>query len=100
MLVLIGAITLVSLALNILIYNKVRNPQIVEIVVERLKEDGLEEPEVLSEPEPQITVPMVQEVYQGWRNQTNIPLYEGEVKPLPPIKQDDRGPLQRPQGFV
>src|SRR5688572_3257075 len=104
MIYLVGAISVISLILNVLIYLKVRDSQSPVI----FNITNVEPPELEVEPEPTVeahdpplvTVPMVQDVYQGWKNQAGIPWVE-PVKPPASIKQaPNQAPLARPDGFV
>lgn len=100
MLYIIGAISIASLILNILIFNKLNRYEEVELIVEEIKVfDPDPEPEVEKVPEPSITTQMVKEVYQGWVNKTNIP-FSDYGPPQKPIKPERPGPLERPGGFV
>lgn len=98
-------ISVTSLILNVLIYKKILHTDwVVSNVSEPVELEVLYfEPEEnvvpVEEPLPPITVPMVEEVYQGWRNQKNVPL--GPVVKTPELSPKPiSGPLQRPDGFV
>lgn len=106
MVYLLEVISLISLVLNYMIYKKVTATYMVGTLEELTapaifcccsKAEHLE-----PEPEPQekaAPVPMVQDVYQAWTNQKDIPW----VPPTPtpePVKPLNRGPLERPGGFI
>lgn len=105
MIYLIGAISLVSLALNILIYKRVTATYPVGVLEEFETEKIELEPE-LEEPVEEVPEAPVKSVegqsnYQGWVNKTNIPLFESVSPPPPSIKEPvNRAPLARPDGFV
>lgn len=104
MIFIVGAVSVISLALNILIYRKIADavkPVYFDISIQPLPVE--EEPEAETEAHDlqPVTVPMVQEVYQGWRNQNSIPWVEPVKPPAPIIRQPaNQGPLARPDGFV
>lgn len=99
-----GAISIISLAISAWTYRKLQDavkPVYIDVTVEPIIEP--EEPEVVAEIEPAQPVKpaVVQEVYQGWRNQKGIPAYEPISPPPAPVAQPKvRGPLERPDGFV
>ena len=105
---LIGAISLISLVINVLIYRRIiatyplgsvdeLEPahHCCEAVIgylESPKEEKAHEPI----PEPK-TNP---ESYQAWTNRKGIPMIPPTTPPKPIVKTPDRGPLARPDGFV
>lgn len=105
MIYLIGAVSIISLFLNVLIYRKILASDALitfqELTVETIEPEE-NEAEVDNKPLPPIeepiTVPMVQEAYQGWRNQSNVSWTSSP--PSPSIQPKTRGPLERPDGFV
>lgn len=110
MIYIVGAVSVISLILNYLIYKRITatyplgllETVELDIVVERLQpeEMELESQEEAHDPPP-VTIPMVKEVYQGWRNQTGIPAIPAVAPPAPITTQSpNRPPLARPDGFV
>lgn len=103
---LLALTSVASLILNVLMYKKILHTDtVVSTVSEPMPSEVLYfEPEEriceeVEEALPPITIPMVEEVYQGWRNQKNVPL--GPVVKSPELlPKPISGPLQRPDGFV
>jgi hypothetical protein len=105
----IGAISLVSLALNLLIYRRITASypvgSVEEVELEPViycccKVDEQKDPE----PEPEIKSNSAQAVdpnaYVAWKNQREIPWSPPVKPPEPVIRTPNRGPLARPDGFV
>lgn len=98
----VGAIGLASLALNLLIYQRLRATDAVRIVVELPAQEPVDQ--VPEPPVAEPAVPVVPEAdgekYQAWRNRKGIPSREFNVPPPPTVKRPVPGPLERPGGFV
>lgn len=99
-------ISILSLVLNVLMYRRITATYPVPTVDEIGPFESLplvteieKEAEKVSE-EPPVTVKKVEEVYQGWRNQRDIPWTNPSVPSAPVKQQTVKGPLQRPDGFV
>lgn len=107
-----GAISLVGLVLNYLIYKRILATCIIgsaeelepttshcccEVITELLNpvldQDEAHDP-------PLVTIPMVEEVYSAWKNQKEIPWVPPIKTPEPINKPPNRGPLARPDGFI
>lgn len=104
MLYLMLLISIISLVLNFKMYQRITATPVVSSVEDFdftpvinyccKAEDVPIEPEVPSQ------VTMVQADHLPWKNQTNIP-WNGPMKPPEPaIIPIERGPLERPPGFV
>jgi len=74
------------------------------VVWETLPVELAETEERVAEPEdtvlPPAPVPVFQEVYQGWRNQRDIPWNDIPAPTPAPSNPPTSGPLERPGGFV
>jgi hypothetical protein len=106
----LGAISLVSLALNYWIYRRVTASYSLgtveelepvtshcccEAVIEHLSSANQEESPLPPDPPKQNP-----DAHQAWVNRQGIPWVPPVKTPEPIIKTPDRGPLARPDGFV
>ena len=109
MVYLIGAIAVISLTLNFLIYKRIIASYSVgvveelepatshcccEVVVEYLEASKREKSH-----DP-VSVAKPSEAYQAWTNRKGIPWVPPAKAPEPIVKTPNRGPLARPDGFV
>lgn len=106
----LGAISLVSLVLNYLVYRRVTASYVVGTLEELepaeyccCKEvikllESLPSEDEAHDPPP-VTVAMVQGVYSAWSNQKEIP-WVPPTAPPEPINKAPNKPLERPDGFI
>lgn len=104
MILIVGAISVISLVLNILIYRKIADavkPVYFDISIQPIEQEVVvEQPEEAHDPQPVVST-KAQEAYQGWQNKQGVPWFETQAPASTPIKQAaNNGPLARPDGFV
>lgn len=111
----IGAVSVISLVINTLMYRRIIATYPVGTVEEfdlapvqqyadpvcqciGCKVEERTEPEQVEVHDPPPA--MAQGVYSAWKNQTEIPWVPPTKTPEPIVKTPDREPLARPDGFV
>lgn len=105
----IGAISLVSMILNYMIYRRITTTYVLGSVSRNFGFEPVLEAccckninPIESEPEEAYDPPVAvsQEAYSAWKNQKEIPWIPPTKAPEPIVKPPNRGPMARPDGFI